>query len=140
MFRPQSTSIRKLVPTLINGNSPISRRLSSTYIEKQVQFSHDPESKIGTITLHSPIKHNPLSVEMGRQFKETIESIRSSISNHKINVNAIILQGANSSFSAGGDIQGRVLRLRKHRARCGASRCGRLGLSCHGLQRADRLE
>ncbi len=70
-----------------------------------MQFSHDPESKIGTITLHSPIKHNPLSVEMGRQFKDTIESIRSSISDHKINVNAIILQGANSSFSAGGDIQ-----------------------------------
>lgn len=73
--------------------------------KKLVKFTHDPESKVGTIVLDSPVKHNPLTVEMGSQFKDTIEFINSSLSANEIKVNSIILHGANSTFSAGGDIK-----------------------------------
>lgn len=70
-----------------------------------VTFNHDPQSKIGTITIESPHRHNPLTVEMGKQFQKTISEIKSSISENNINVNCILLHGANSTFSAGGDIK-----------------------------------
>jgi len=41
---------------------------------------------------------------MGRQFQSTIQAINNSISSNEININSIILHGANSTFSAGGDI------------------------------------
>jgi Enoyl-CoA hydratase/carnithine racemase len=57
------------------------------------------------MTLHSPTtKHNPLTVEMGNEFRKTVQDINTLILNNELNINTIILQGANSTFSAGGDI------------------------------------
>jgi len=70
-----------------------------------IQFSHDDDSKIGTITLNSPSTHNALTVEMASEFKSTVQQVKSMISNNDINVQIVILKGAGSNFSAGGDLK-----------------------------------
>jgi enoyl-CoA hydratase/carnithine racemase len=97
--------MRKLCPPMIKFSRWLSISTSPSTKKQLVKFSHDPQSKVGIITLDSPVKHNPLTVEIGHQFKETIAYINSSISANKINVNSILLHGANSTFSAGGDIK-----------------------------------
>ena len=103
----------------ILSNGIIRRRLCSPITRMKIQnfssnsslssslvtFTHDPETKIGTITMSSPVKHNPLTVELGLQFKRTIQSINSSISDNRLHINSIVLHGANSTFSAGGDMK-----------------------------------
>ena len=83
------------------------RQASSLTIPNQelVQFHHDERTKVGTITLGGKAKMNPFTMELGYQFKSTVKSINKAIANQKIDVNAIVLQGANGCFSAGGDIQ-----------------------------------
>ena len=99
MIRNTSTGIRKLSQIHVQALSTISSPL--------VKFSHDPDTKIGIITLHgdSPRKHNPLTVEMASEFKATVGNIISSIASNGMNINAIVLHGANSTFSAGGDMK-----------------------------------
>lgn len=81
------------------------RRYTSTASSSLVQFSHDSDSKIGTITLNSPSSHNALTVEMASEFKSTVQQVKSMISNNDINVQIVILKGAGSNFSAGGDLK-----------------------------------
>jgi enoyl-CoA hydratase/carnithine racemase len=97
---------RKEVLIIIIITPPPSQLSSpSSNNNKYVHFSHDPTSKIGTMTLHSPTtKHNPLTVEMGNEFRRTVQDINTLILNNELNINTIILHGANSTFSAGGDI------------------------------------
>lgn len=87
----------KNIHTDSSSGSSISKRA-------HVHFSHDPSTKTGIITLDSSTKHNPLTIEMGAEFKKTIQDINSSILRNELNINTIILHGANSTFSAGGDI------------------------------------
>lgn len=83
------------------------RQASSLIIPPQelVQFHHDEKTKVGTITLGGKAKMNPFTMELGYQFKSTVKEINKAIANQTIDVNAIVLQGANGCFSAGGDIQ-----------------------------------
>lgn len=81
------------------------RRYTSTASSSLVQFSHDSDSKIGTITLNSPSRNNALTVEMASEFKSTVQQVKSMISNNDINVQIVILKGAGSNFSAGGDLK-----------------------------------
>jgi len=90
--RISSCALKRFFSAAININNDL------------VQFTHDPSTKIGTITLQSSTRHNPLTVEMGAQFQATVQSINASMSNKELNINSIILHGANSTFSAGGDI------------------------------------
>lgn len=81
------------------------RHASTSSASSLVQFSHDDNSKIGTITLNSPSSHNALTVEMASEFKSTVQQVKSMITKNDINVQIVILKGAGSNFSAGGDLK-----------------------------------
>lgn len=81
------------------------RAMSTSLSSSLVDFSHDPVTKIGTITLASPVKMNPLTLEMGAEFKSIIHEINHQLSKKELNVNALILKGSNGNFSAGGDLK-----------------------------------
>eukprot|EP00557_Chaetoceros_sp_GSL56_P012201 CAMPEP_0176485314 /NCGR_PEP_ID=MMETSP0200_2-20121128/4974_1 /TAXON_ID=947934 /ORGANISM="Chaetoceros sp., Strain GSL56" /LENGTH=379 /DNA_ID=CAMNT_0017881951 /DNA_START=206 /DNA_END=1345 /DNA_ORIENTATION=+ len=83
----------------------LSSSSNNNYKNKFVHFSHDPVTRIGIMTLHSPTTtHNPLTMEMGIEFRKTVQDINTLLLNNELNMNTIILHGANSTFSAGGDI------------------------------------
>ena len=82
-----------------------------------VTFTHDPNEKIGYITLNSPSTYNALSEEMGHEFESLIGQLTSKLNDQKEeqssqnneessikNINVIILQGAGHNFSSGGDL------------------------------------
>ena len=56
---------------------------------------------VGVITLNVPDKLNALSADMGDEFLEVVEHLRTETSN----VNAVVLTGAGKAFSAGGDLK-----------------------------------
>ena len=71
-----------------------------------VGWEIDEENKIGIITLQSAKSFNALTVEKGKQFFDTITHIRHELTDGKVNVNAIVLQGeGDQAFSAGGNIE-----------------------------------
>lgn len=55
---------------------------------------------IATIRLHDPDKFNPLNKDMGKRLLNTLESIKDND-----DVRCVVITGAGSAFSAGGDIK-----------------------------------
>lgn len=80
------------------------RSMSSSTSSSLVHFTHDADTKIGFLTLNSPGKQNALTVEMASEFQTKVEQINSMISMNEININSLVLKGANATFSAGGDL------------------------------------
>lgn len=80
--------------------------MSTKSANTMVKFDHDKIGKIGIITLDQPKSLNALSVELGQQFKSMVDTINDSLSDPQsdLDINSIILTGANSTFSTGGDI------------------------------------
>lgn len=66
----------------------------------QVLYEERPNG-VGVITLNAPDKLNALSADMGDEFLEVVEHLRTETSN----VNAVVLTGAGRAFSAGGDLE-----------------------------------
>ena len=56
---------------------------------------------VGVITLNAPDKLNALGADMGDEFLEVVEHLRTETAN----VNAVVLTGAGKAFSAGGDLK-----------------------------------
>lgn len=65
-----------------------------------IQFDHDEETGIATITLDRPMRQNALSQQMLEEFDEVAEKIRSATDEYR----CLILRGADGNFCAGGDI------------------------------------
>ncbi len=58
------------------------------------------DGNVGLITLNAPDKLNALGADMGDEFLEIVEHLRTEASG----VNAVVLTGAGKAFSAGGDL------------------------------------
>lgn len=68
-------------------------------LEYQTNFTVRTPRCIAIMTLNSPTTRNSMTEAMGTEFTETIETI-----NKNAEVSAVILTGAGSAFSAGGDV------------------------------------
>jgi len=80
-------------------------QLFSSSNKPLVSWSFDERTKIGCIILQSPETHNALTVEMGKQFHEVVQTLKSEL-NEKNDINVMILRGAGrKAFSAGGDLK-----------------------------------
>jgi enoyl-CoA hydratase/carnithine racemase len=60
----------------------------------------DEKSRVATITFNDPKRLNALTADMGDQFLETLDELKSNIDG----VGAVVLTGAGTAFSAGGDL------------------------------------
>lgn len=61
----------------------------------------DPSTGVATLTLNAPKKMNALSAAMGDQFVEAVAKLREE---PPTRLRAVVLTGAGSAFSAGGDL------------------------------------
>ena len=76
------------------------RRLFSTGSNSKLVFT-ERDNGIVKIVLNAPDKLNPLTVDMGEQFKEVVNELKS----NPEGIRCAILTGAGKAFSAGGDLQ-----------------------------------
>lgn len=81
--------------------APGLRHCTSAAAGSQVLFAKDAETGIATVTLNAPSKLNALTVEMGDEFYALVKRIKDDMAD----VRAIVVTGAGSAFSAGGDLQ-----------------------------------
>lgn len=92
----------------VNGGRYLSTRTSSTASSTStlVDWTIDPETKIGTITLQSEKTYNALTVEMGVEFSEVCRQITHDLTTGGQDVPAIVLTGqGENAFSAGGNME-----------------------------------
>eukprot|EP01138_Halocafeteria_seosinensis_P012786 gb/GECG01013062.1/.p1 GENE.gb/GECG01013062.1/~~gb/GECG01013062.1/.p1 ORF type:complete len:297 (+),score=32.04 gb/GECG01013062.1/:1-891(+) len=81
--------------------APPVRRFCSTSAADSKLVLVNRENGIVRITLNAPDKLNPLTVDMGTQFREEINKLQE----NPEGIRAVILTGAGKAFSAGGDLQ-----------------------------------
>jgi len=99
-FKMLSTSCFTKLPSFQRAFQIHYRRLST---KRLVSWSFDDAAKIGTITLESPETYNALTVEMGKEFSQVVQTVKNQLDENDINV--MILQGAGKAFSAGGNLE-----------------------------------
>jgi enoyl-CoA hydratase len=59
------------------------------------------DNRVATLTLSDPAKMNAMDVTMGKEFVQAVEAIQASASS----INSLVLRGAGTAFSAGGDME-----------------------------------
>jgi len=74
-------------------------------VDKDDTTKKEKTTAIGIITLNSPKTYNALTIEMGDEFRDAIDTIELGLTT-LFNVGAIVLRGAgDQAFSAGGDLE-----------------------------------